>query len=70
MIMEYSDQEQQLIHEMKKSIVNEFRYFYRQYDIGFLANFVAPDMTLEIESLQEAFRVGMSETEKQMAGKP
>ena len=67
--MEYSKQEIKLIYEMKKSIINEFRYYYKNYDIGFLANFIEPDMSIEIDSLQDAFRIGMSYQEKQIIRK-
>ena len=49
---------------MKRSIINEFRYRYSNSDIGFLANFVEADMSIDIDSLQEAFRMGMSDQEK------
>jgi len=62
--MEYSNQETKIIYEMKRSIINEFRYRYNNSDIGFLANFVEPDMSIDVDSLQEAFRIGMSYEEK------
>ncbi|MCP4652849.1 MAG: hypothetical protein GY858_05640 [Candidatus Omnitrophica bacterium] len=67
MVMKKNSQQQQyIIDEMKKSTINEFRYHYQNYDIGFAANFVPHEMFLEIEDLQEAFEIGMSEKEKQM----
>ncbi|MCI5167667.1 MAG: hypothetical protein D3903_16645 [Candidatus Electrothrix sp. GM3_4] len=66
MVMKKNSQQQYIIDEMKKSIINEFRYHYQDYDIGFLANFVPHEMFLEIEELQEAYQIGMSEKEKQM----
>ena len=63
-MMEYSNQETKIIYEMKRSIINEFRYRYSNTDIGFLANFVEPDLSIDVDSLQEAFRMGMSDQEK------
>jgi hypothetical protein len=63
--MNYSDQEIKIIYEIKKSIVNEFRYKFNNTDIGFLANYIEPDMSITINSLKEAFRIGMSHQEKQ-----
>ena len=63
-MMEYSNQEAKIIYEMKRSIINEFRYRYNNSNIGFIANFVEPDVSIDVESLQEAFRIGMSYEEK------
>ncbi len=63
MMMGYPNQTK-IIYEMKRSIINEFRYRYSNSDIGFLANFVEADMSIDIDSLQEAFRMGMSDQEK------
>ena len=63
--MEYSQQEKQLLFEMKKSIINEFRYHYQRCD-KFSIPFVEPDLSIDIEDLQEAFQIGMSNHEKQM----
>jgi hypothetical protein len=63
--MEYSQQEKQLLFEMRKSIINEFRYHHLKCN-KFLIPFVEPDFSIDIESLQEAFQVGMSHNEKQM----
>ena len=61
--MGYSNQTK-IIYEIKRSIINEFRYRYSNYDIGFLANFVEPDMSIDVDSLQEAFRIGLSDQDK------
>ncbi len=67
--MNYSDQEIKIIYEIKKSIINEFRYKYNGTDIGFLANFIEPDMSINCNSLKEAYRIGMSHKEKQILRK-
>ena len=62
--MEYTKQEKTFIYEMKKSIINEFRYKNKKPEYDFVTIFGAPDMSIDVDSLQEAFRVGMSEKEK------
>ncbi len=64
--MEYSKQEKNLIYEMKKSIINEFRYKNKKPEYNFVTIFGAPDMSIDVDSLQEAFRVGMSDEEKKI----
>lgn len=67
--MEYSKQEKDLIHEMKKSIINEFRYQNKKPEYDFVTIFGAPDMSIDLDSLQEAFRVGMSNEENKIIRK-
>jgi len=69
MQMNYSKQEAQFIYEMKKSIINEFRYLNSNTDLGFLGIFVEPDMSIDIDSLQHAFKIGMSHDEKKKISK-
>jgi hypothetical protein len=61
--MEYSTQETKIIYEMKRSIINEFRYLNHKSDID-LPFFIEFDMSIDIESLQHAYKVGMSYAEK------
>ncbi|MEA1925719.1 MAG: hypothetical protein U9M90_00530 [Patescibacteria group bacterium] len=65
--MNYLDQKIKIIYEIKKSIINEFRY--NTTDIGFLANLIEPDVSITINSLKEAFRIEMSHQEKQILRK-
>lgn len=67
--MEYSKQEKDLIYEMKRSIINEFRYQNKKPEYDFITMFGAPDMPIDVDSLQEAFRVGMSEKERKIIRK-
>jgi len=69
MQMNYLKQETQFIYEMKKSIVNEFRYLYSSTDLGFLGILVEPDMSIDIDSLQHAFKIGMSHDERKKISK-
>ena len=57
--MKYSNHKKNIIFKMKITIVNEFKYCYGRSDIGFLANFVEPDTTLDVDSLQEACQIGI-----------
>ncbi len=67
--MEYSNQEIEIIYQMKRSIVNEFRYHYNSTDINSLPNFIEPDWTISVKRLQVAFLIGMSTQEKKIIRK-
>ena len=62
--MEYSEQEKGIIYEMKRSIINEFRYQNKKSENNIVTIWGAPDMSMDVGTLKEAFRVGMSHDEK------
>jgi hypothetical protein len=67
--MEYTKQEQTLIYEMKKIIINEFRYANKEPEREMLFIWGLPDITQDIEDLQDAFRMGMSDNERKIIRK-
>ena len=62
--MEYSKQEKNIIYEMKRSIINEFRYQDKKPEANIVTIWGAPDMSIDISTLKEAFRIGMSYDEE------
>ncbi|KPA10184.1 hypothetical protein MHK_009593 [Candidatus Magnetomorum sp. HK-1] len=67
--MKYSKPEEELIFEMKRSIINEFRYKNKKPEYNFVSIFGSPEMSIDVYTLQEAFRVGMSFEEKKIIRK-
>jgi len=68
--MEYSNQELKIIYEIKRSIINEFRYLYKKSsDFDHLAHIMVHDDFIDVKDLKFAFRIGMSSEEKKILRK-
>jgi hypothetical protein len=68
--MEYSSQEIEIIYQMKRSIVSEFRYHYIKSDNNAFGHiFYESDFSLSIKHLKDAYRLGMSTQEKKILRK-
>ena len=68
--MEYSSQEIEIIYQMKRSIVSEFRYHYIKSDSNAFGHiFYESDFSLSIKHLKDSYRLGMSTQEKKILRK-